>query len=409
MQPFFLNKKNVLQLVQKYGTPLYVYNAKTFKEKYTILKNTFQKNTHFFYACKALSNLNILQIFEKLGSNIDCSSYNEIQLALKAGFTPNKILYTSNSVHFNEIIDAAEAGVHINIDSISNLVKFAKKYRNTKAVGIRIRPNILDGGNLKISTGHAHSKFGIPMEQLNDVTILIKKYGLQIETLHIHTGSEIKNTQTFKKVASIFEDLIHLFPHIKHIDFGGGFKVPYHEKERGTDIQKIADIIHKFSAKIEKKFKRNIEIWFEPGKFLVSEAGFLLTKVNVIKYNPEQIIVGVDTGLNHLIRPMLYNAYHKIENIYNRKNKMQQYTIVGNICETDTFAANRTLTLTKEEDILIFYNAGGYGYEMSMHYNARFKPAQVLIDNKKDYLISKRCSIDDLIYNQLKIQKSDRN
>lgn len=398
-----LNTNHTIHLVEKYGTPLFIYDTEVFKKQFNNLKNHFPTNATIFYACKALSNLNILIYFQQLGTNIDCSSIQEVELALKAGFNPEKILYTSNSVHFEEIVAATKKNVHVTIDSLSNLEKFAKKFQSSKSVGIRLRPNILDGGNLKISTGHNTSKFGIPIEQMNMVYALCKKYKLQIETLHIHTGSEIKDLKSYKKIATIFEELIPHFPHLKYLDFGGGFKVPYKENEIGIDIPSLANFIKNFSKKINKKYQKSFQFWFEPGKYLVSAAGILLSKVNVIKNNPEQIILGLDTGLNHLIRPMYYGAYHKIENLSNRKGKNIEYTIVGNICETDTFAEKRKLRITKEDDILVFYNAGAYCYEMSMNYNSRFKPPQILLIDNKDYLISKRSNLNSLINNQIKI------
>lgn len=256
------------------------------------------------------------------------------------------------------------------------------------------------GGNLKISTGHQSSKFGIPIEQLNEILQLVKKHNLYIRGLHIHTGSEIKDVAVFMKVADIFVELIPHFPEVSFLDLGGGFKVAYKEKDPTTDIAELAHEIRIFLTSLEKTHLRQFECWFEPGKYLVSEAGFLVTKVNVLKDFNNIAFAGVDSGLNHLIRPMMYDAYHRIENISNTLGNKKKYTITGNICETDTFGSDRLLHEVREGDYLAIYNAGAYGFEMSSNYNARFKPAEVMVKEGIPQLIRKRDVFADLLRNQ---------
>jgi len=397
-----LSTEQLQDIARQFGTPVYVYHAERIKEQYDKLLASFDGvDTKFFYAAKALTNINILKYILSIGCNIDCSSVNEVKLALKAGFEPKNILYTSNNIAFEEIEEAKNIGVHINIDSISNLVKFGKKFGHSYPVGVRLRPNIMAGGNLKISTGHADSKFGVPLENIKEVLDVVKDTGLFIRTLHIHTGSEIKDVEVFAKGIEVLLEVAQHFPDLEVIDLGGGFKVPYRPDEEGTDIPLLGKKVNEEFDLFEKKYKRHFQVWFEPGKYLVSEAGYFITTVNVIKNAGTKIFAGVNSGLNHFIRPMFYGAYHEIENISNPLGERRNYNIVGNICETDTFAEDRSLPEVKEGDHLVFKNAGAYGFEMSSHYNSRFKPAEVLIKNGQAYLIRKRDEMEDLLRGQV--------
>jgi len=394
------------EAAQTYGTPLYVYHAEKMVDQYKNLLNHFSnKSVCFFYACKALTNIHVLDVFKKAGCNIDCSSINEVKLAIHVGFDPSNILYTSNSVDFEEIKEAVSLGVHLNIDSLSNVEKFGMTYGNRYPVGVRIRPDIMAGGNLKISTGHDKSKFGIPAKQIKELKALQEKYKINIATLHIHTGSEIKDVAIFLQSAVVFEQLLPEFPSVNILDFGGGFKVPYQSNEKGTDIALLGQEVNKVMADLSAKAGRNLTAWFEPGKYLVSEAGFFITKVNVLKQSGDINFAGINSGLNHLIRPMFYDAYHHIDNLTAPTKELKQYAVVGNICETDTFAWDRPIATITEGDFLVFYNAGAYGYEMSSNYNARYKPAQVLFENGQHRLISRPDQFEDLLALQMPLNK----
>lgn len=397
-----LSHQQLLHIANEYGTPVYVYHAEKISEQFAKLQQAFsQTPTRFFYASKALTNINILKHIRSLGCHVDCSSINEVKLALHAGFEKENVLYTSNGIAFSEIEEAVSLGVNVNIDSLSNLEKFGNKYGHNYPVGIRLRPNIMAGGNLKISTGHEKSKFGIPIEQLDQILALVKATNLHIAGLHVHTGSEIRDVEVFMKVADIFYDLVPHFPEVRFLDLGGGFKVPYKEGETGTDVpllgQKVTEVMQKLSATYHRPF----EVWFEPGKFIVSECGYFITEVNVLKQSGNTVFAGVNSGFNHLIRPMFYEAYHRIENISNPDAPKHPYTIVGNICETDTFATDRPLSEIREGDRLVFYNAGAYGFEMGSNYNSRYKPAQVLVIKGQAHLIGKRDVFEDLLRNQV--------
>jgi diaminopimelate decarboxylase len=397
-----LSPEQLAAIAAEFGTPLYIYDAAYITAQYEKLTSAFAKtDTRFFYACKALTNVNILKHIKSLGCNIDCSSINEVKMALLAGFEPGNVLYTSNGIHFSEIEEAQSLGVNINIDSLSNLEKFGQKYGHSYPVGIRLRPNIMAGGNIKISTGHDKSKFGIPATQINDILELVNKYDLFIQNLHIHTGSDIKDVAVFVKGIEVLFDLIPHFKELSSIDLGGGFKVPYKTGDTETDMPLLAQKVQEAFDNHPNPNGKHLQVWFEPGKFLVSGAGYLVAAVNVIKATPTTTFIGLDTGFNHLIRPMFYDAYHKIENISNPAGEEKEYTIVGNICETDTFASDRKMAETKEGDLLVFYNAGAYGFEMSSNFNSRFKPAEVLVKDGKAMLIRKRDVFDDLLKNQV--------
>ncbi len=399
-----LSHSQLKNIAEQFGTPVYVYHAETIKAQYQKLTTAFTgQDVKIFYACKALTNVNILKYIKSLGCNVDCSSINEVKLALHAGFAPANVLYTSNGIAFCEIEEAQSLGVNINIDSLSNLEKFGKKYGHSYPVGIRLRPNIMAGGNLKISTGHDKSKFGIPVNQLSDVLCVIEKHNLHIHTLHIHTGSEIKDVDVFVKGIEVLFDIIPSFKELQVIDLGGGFKVPYKKNDHETDIDLLAQKVGESFADHPNPNGRPLQVWFEPGKFIVSDCGYLITQVNVLKDTGDVTFAGVNSGFNHLIRPMFYDAYHQIENISNPAGEEKHYTVTGNICETDTFAWDRKLNEVREGDYLVFYNAGAYGFEMSSNFNSRFKPAEVLVKDGEALMIRKRDEFDDLLKNQVEV------
>jgi diaminopimelate decarboxylase len=393
----------LVSVAKAFGTPVYVYHAERIKEQFNQLQAAFKEtDTRFFYACKALTNINVLRYIRSIGCNIDCSSINEVLLAVKAGFEPSQILYTSNNIAFSEIEAAKMLGVHINIDSISNLAKFAKKFGHSYPVGIRLRPNIMSGGNLKISTGHDRSKFGIPLEHIDQVVQLVQDTGLFIRGLHIHTGSEIDDVALAKGIEVLFE-IVPQFPELEFIDLGSGFKVPYKPGEKGSDITAMGKKVAEEFAAFEKQTGRHFQVWFEPGKFIVSDAGYFISRVNVVKPSSSVTFAGIDTGLNHLIRPMFYGSYHIIENISNPQGAEKLYTVSGNICETDNFAEDRAIAEVREGDYLVFRNAGAYGFEMASNYNSRFRPAEVLVKDGKAHLIRKREEMDDLLKNIVEV------
>ncbi len=392
----------LLKIAREYDTPLYVYDAEKISMQYDRLKTAFANQpVRFFYAAKALTNIHILKYISSLGASIDCSSINEVKLARYAGVPKGDILYTSNSVGFEEIEEAVEEGAKINIDSLSNLEKFGKKFGNTYPVGIRLRPNVMAGENLKISTGHDKSKFGIPVEKLGEILQLVREHGIKITVLHEHTGSGISDLKKYMEAVNVLLGITRYFPDLKCVDLGGGFKVPYKPGDAEMNIGQLGREIKLVFKKLEEEQGRELEIWFEPGKFMVSESGYLIARVNVIKHTSCTTFVGLDTGFNHLIRPMFYGAYHQIENISNPEGMKKKYAVVGNICETDTFAWDRELPEVREGDLLVFRNAGAYGFEMASNFNSRFRPAEVMVKDGTPQLIRRRDTLEDLLRNQL--------
>jgi len=394
----------LIDLASDYGTPLYVYDADKIREQFDRLNNAFDGvKLKIKYATKSLTNLSILKLLKSYGSELDCVSIQEVNLGLKAGFEPNQILYTPNCVSFNEIKEAVELGVMINLDNISLLEQFGHEFQSSVPVCIRLNPHIMAGGNKKISTGHADSKFGISIYQLSHILRIVKTYDLNVVGLHMHTGSDILDSDVFLRAADILFDTAKNFENLQFIDFGSGFKVAYKEGDITTDIE---DLGQKLSASFQnfcQQYGRELEMWFEPGKFLVSESGVFLVKTNVVKTTPATVFIGVDSGMNHLIRPMMYDSYHEIVNLSNTSGTKRVYTVVGYICETDTFGLDRKLNEAKEGDILAFKNAGAYAFSMASNYNSRLKPAEVLIYEGKAHLIRKREEFEDLTRNQVEI------
>jgi diaminopimelate decarboxylase len=402
--PQKLSHQQLIAIADEFGTPVYIYHAEKIAKQYQKLKNAFKKsNSKFFYACKSLTNINILKWMRQIGASLDCVSINEVLLGLKAGFEPKDILFTPNCVDFGEIEAGKNLGVNINIDNISILEQFGNRYGGSYPVCIRLNPHIMAGGNYKISTGHVDSKFGISIHQLRHIERIVKTTNLNVTGLHMHTGSEIKDVNVFLQGLEVMFEIARHFDNLEFIDLGSGFKVPYQEADTETDVNQLGEKVAEAFEAFEKETGKNIQIWFEPGKYLVSEAGYFVVKANVIKQTTATVFVGVNSGFNHLIRPMFYDSFHRIENISNPKGAERIYTVVGNICETDTFAWDRKLNEVREGDYLVFYNAGAYGFEMSSNFNSRLKPAEVLVKDGEPKLIRTRDVFEDLLRNQVEV------
>ncbi|MEM1358941.1 MAG: diaminopimelate decarboxylase [Bacteroidota bacterium] len=395
---------DVLQLVDTHQAPLYVYDSAVMKRQYDRMQKAFGKvkRLRINYACKALTNVNVLRLFREWGSGLDTVSVQEVELGLLAGFAPHDILYTPNCVSMEEVNEAVAHGVRINIDNISILEQFGALHPDVP-VCIRINPHIMAGGNSKISVGHIDSKFGISIHQVPHVLKVVEALGVKVEGLHMHTGSDIYDSAVFLRAVEILLNAASDFPDLDYLDFGSGFKVPYKTGGIATDIEdlgdKLGDRFNEFCA----EYGRDLELMFEPGKFLVSEAGHFLVRTNVVKTTTASVFAGVDSGLNHLIRPMFYDAYHHITNISNPTGKPRIYSVVGYICETDTFGVNRQLNEVREGDILAMANAGAYSFMMASNYNSRFRPAEVLVHEGQGHLIRRRETMQDLLGTQVEL------
>ena len=396
---------NLLDVAEEFGTPLYVYSAAKIEEQYDKLMTAFGSlNVKLKYAGKACSNINVLRLLCKKGAGYDAVSINEVKLAIRAGFAASDIMFTPNMVAFDEIEEAVTLGVQINIDNIPFLHEFGKKYGYSVPLCVRINPHIVAGGNRNIQVGHVGSKFGISILQFDQVLEAYEEHNLNIAGLHVHTGSDILDTDVFLKGAEIVFKQARNFPSLKFLDFGSGFKVAYKDGDHVTDISELGEKLTKAVNKFCSDYGRKLEVWFEPGKFLVSESGYFITNVNLVKESVACTFLGVDSGFNHLIRPMLYGSYHNIVNVSNPHGKEKVYNVVGNICETDTFAEDRDIAEAKVGDKLVFKNAGAYGFEMGSNFNSRFKPAQVMIHKGEAKLIRQRDKFEDLLNNQIEIE-----
>ncbi len=392
-----------LALCEKYGTPLYVYDAHIIERQYKRLSSAFDvPHLSLNFACKALTNISVIKFLKQLGAGIDCVSIQEVKIAIAAGYQPKEILFTPSGVSVQEIQEAIEIGVHINADNIPLLEQLGSMNIDAPLC-IRINPHVMAGGNEKISVGHIESKFGISHTQSPQILEVVKRTGLKIEGLHIHTGSDIYNIEAFLEATEVLMNLAMKFPDLTYLNFGSGFKVPYQVGDKETDIEAFGARFSERFNQFCKTYGRTLSLHFEPGKFLVSEAGYFLVPVNVVKTAPTKVFLGVNSGQNHIIRPMFYDAYHKITNISNPNGKDQEYSVVGYICETDTLGADRMISAAKAGDILAIHNAGAYCYSMSNNYNSRFRPAEVMVYNGKDYLVRKRETMDDLLRTQTQV------
>ena len=396
-----IERPKLLELTKTYGSPLYVYDANTIDRQYQRLTDAFKgvKNLKLNYAVKALSNINILHYFKNLGAGLDTVSIQEVQLSLATGINPKDIIYTPNGVSLQEIEEVAAMGVQINIDNLSILELFGQKHPEIP-VCIRINPHIMAGGNSKISVGHIDSKFGISIHQVPHIKRVVENTGMTINGIHMHTGSDILDIDTFLRATEILFDVAKQFDNIDFIDFGSGFKVPYKEGDISTDVEQLGIQLSERFNQFCEEYGKELTLMFEPGKFLVSEAGVFLAKVNVVKQTTSTVFAHVDSGFNHLVRPMMYDSYHHISNISNPEGRERYYSVVGYICETDTFGSNRRISEISDDDILCFHNAGAYCFSMASNYNSRYLPAEVFVVNGQDYLIRKRETFKDLLRNQ---------
>ncbi|HLP53901.1 MAG TPA: diaminopimelate decarboxylase [Fluviicola sp.] len=404
-----MNTSFLCEVAETYGTPVYVYDEAKIVENYQRLKHAFGKqDVKLHYALKALNNTAILKTLRNQGAGLDAVSIEEVYLGLRAGFEAHEIMYTPNCVAFEEICEAVELGVMVNIDNLSILEKFGARYGAEVPVCVRINPHIMAGGHAHISVGHIDSKFGISIHQLRHIMRLAAHYNLNIVGLHMHTGSDIIDADVFIQGAELLYQAAASFPNLRFMDFGSGFKVAYKEGDIVTPIEQIGKKIGASFQAFCKEYGRDLELWFEPGKFLVSESGTLLVSVNVVKQTTSTVFIGVNSGQNHLIRPMFYNAYHHIENCSNVSGEQKLYSVVGYICETDTFGYDRLISEVREGDVLAIRNAGAYGFSMSNQYNARLRPAEVLVRDGKAHLIRRRETLEDVYRTEVEIVEVEK-
>ncbi len=402
-----MKNSDLIDIAQEFGNPIYVYDSEKIKFQYERLTSAFKDigSLRINYATKALSNLSVLKYMKLLGAGLDTVSIQEVRLGLAAGFEPQAIIYTPNGVSLKEIEAVAQMGVQINIDNLSLLEQFGARHPNTP-VCIRINPHVMAGGNSNISVGHIDSKFGISIHQIPHLLRIVENTAMNVNGIHMHTGSDILDIDVFLHAAEILFDTAKHFKNLAFLDFGSGFKVPYHDNDIETNIEELGEKLSSRFISFCEEYGSDLQLIFEPGKFLVSQAGYFVTQVNVVKQTTSTVFAQVDSGFNHLIRPMLYGSHHHIENISNPEGKERFYSVVGYICETDTFGSNRKIAEIKEGDMLVFKNCGAYCFSMASNYNSRYRPAEILWHEGKAHLIRKTESFEDILQNQVEINFS---
>jgi len=392
-----ISNEQMLRISEEFGDPIYVYDGNQMQENYQQFTHAFNvKHLKVHYACKALSNKAILKLFKAMGAGLDCVSIQEVQLGLRAGFAPEDILFTPNNISEQEYEEAVAAGVKINVDNL-HMLEYMGINHPGLPIYIRINPHLMAGGNQNISVGHIDSKFGISIHQVPNIERIVKRFNINVQGVHVHTGSDILDAEIFIRAAELVFSVVEKFDTVTHIDFGSGFKIPYKEGDLATDIGAFGErFSESFNAFCEKMGKDYV-LEFEPGKFMVSNAGYFLAQANLIKQTTSCTFIGLNTGFNHLIRPMFYNAYHEIENISNPNGDKKVYSIVGYVCETDTFGLDRILPEVRKKDVIMFHNAGAYCFMMASNYNSRLRPAEILVLDGNVHLIRRREALEDVV------------
>ncbi|NCP83882.1 MAG: diaminopimelate decarboxylase [Bacteroidetes bacterium] len=390
-------------IAEQYGTPSYVYHEFQLEKNLSALKNLFKNlPVNWLYAMKANDNPFLLKIISLAGFGFDTVSFEEVLLASKFT-TGRKIFYTENNMTDVEMHAAIKAGITLNIGSLTRLKKFAEAAPNSEC-SIRIKPDIGDGHHSKVVTGNMDSKFGIRIDKIEEAVRLAKEHNVKITGIHAHIGSGIKQPQNLLNAIEKMLELALLVPDLKSVNFGGGLPIPYKLDENSFDLEEFEAI----TSPMLKKFLAHhpdVKFMFEPGRFIIGNAGVLLAQVNTVKDQGNKTYLGTDTGFNHLVRPVMYEAYHHIENVTRFDSKEKAlYEIAGNICESgDIFASDRELAVTKENDLIAFRDTGAYGMTMASPYNRRAFPAEILIEKDGTYQqIRKRETAEEMIEDLLK-------
>jgi len=369
---------DILTLVKKYGTPLYLYDASLIAKRCRELKR-YLPEMDLFYACKANTNKEVMKLIVHEGYGIETVSPGEIAAARGAGVPVSKITFTCGSIDEEELVGVVKQGVRVHLDSLLQVEMFGKRFPGG-AISVRLNQGIGAGHHSHVITGGPDSKFGIDIAQLKELDRLVKKYRLRVVGLHQHIGSNILDAAMVAKAMRVLFDTAMAFPDLEHLDFGGGLGVPYKPGEPGLDLAALGKKIAQLSKAFSKRYGRQVAMSFEPGRYLVAEAGMLAVKVTDIKRNPTKTFIGVNSGFNHLIRPAMYGSYHEVVNITHPRGVFEKVTVAGNICESgDVFAKDRMIASANIDDILIIKNAGAYGYTMSSDYNLRPRPREVVI------------------------------
>ncbi|MBM4429458.1 MAG: diaminopimelate decarboxylase [Chloroflexi bacterium] len=378
-------------LAREYGTPLYVYEDDVIKRRYADLcESIAHRPLQIHYACKANSNVHLLALLRAQGANIETVSPGEISLAFKAGFAAQQVIHTCSNMSEQELQFLVEHQILANLDSLSQVNRYGQLSPGA-SVSLRINTDLGAGHHAHVVTGGPGSKFGIHTSQLEQAKETAAKHGLRIVGVHQHIGSNILEESVLIEAMRALLTTAWSFPELEFVDFGGGLGVPYRHEDKRLDVASFGQQASRLFAEFCQAYGRQLKLLLEPGRYLVAEAGTLLALVTEIKRTPFQTFVGVDTGFNHLIRPAMYGAYHAMVNASCVQGPVETVSIAGNLCESgDLLARERRMAQCREGDVLAILNSGAYGYAMSSNYNARPRPAEVLVGAGLATLIRRR-------------------
>lgn len=403
----FINELKDKNLLEDYGSPLYVYDYQILKkccdDMYNFkrkLENKINRKVSMHYSPKANSNPAILNVVKESNLNVDSMSPFELYLVQKCGFSNDQILYVCNNIDSEEMKLVHDKDILICLDSVSQVEMWGRLFPNTEIM-VRINPGTLGVGHSdKVITSGKSTKFGISQDNISELLLVTKKYNLKIVGVHQHLGSLFLDDKIKDYILGVEASLNIIkkyFKDLRIIDLGGGFGVPYKKDEKKLDLNKVLNELEKVLIPFINEYPEAQEFKFEPGRYIPCESCVIIGKVTSIKHENEIWWIGTDIGMNELVRPSMYDSYHEVKLLQDRKSKYITANICGNVCESgDVLAKNRKIRLPEVGDTIIVYNAGAYGYSMASNYTGRFRPAEVILKDNKIIPIRKRETIEYL-------------
>jgi diaminopimelate decarboxylase len=385
------------ELVRAFGSPLYVYDEELLRDRCRRMRAAIPlSGVDILYAMKANANPALLRVIRDEGLGVDAVSIGEVVLGRRCGFPADRISFNGNNVDEAEMRAVVEEGVHLCADSLSQLERFSRLRLGARAA-LRLNPDVGAGHHDHVITGGPDAKFGVAPDELPEALAIARSGGLVIDGVQQHIGSGILATDRLLFAVDVLLDAASRLPDLRYVDFGGGIGVPYRPEDQPFDLAGFGERVRERLERFRKSAGRDIAFRFEPGRYIVAECGALLVTVTAVKRTARHVFVGTDSGFNHLIRPMLYGAYHAIENLSNPRGAPVTVRVAGNICESgDLFAIDRELPEAREGDILAIRTAGAYGWSMASPYNQRPRPAEILVRGDSYRAIRRRETFDDL-------------
>ncbi|MAG55722.1 MAG: diaminopimelate decarboxylase [Planctomycetes bacterium] len=384
-------------LLAQFGSPLYVYDEAELRHRCRAIRDAVPlSDVDVLYAMKANANPALLQIVREEGLGIDAVSLGEVRRALRCGFSADRISFNGNNVGDSEMSAVRKAGVHVTVDSLSQLARFGRLAPGAR-VAIRINPDIGDGHHDHVITGGPASKFGIEHRRVGEALDVATRAGLVIDGVQHHIGSGVLDAEVFLKAMDVLLSVAARVPDHRFVDFGGGFGVPYAPGDATLDLMGFGARAAELMIAHREATGRDVGFRFEPGRLVVATCGTLYVTVTAVKRHQQQVWVGTDSGFNHLLRPALYGSYHAIENVTSPDGPLETVNVAGNVCEAgDVFARERSLPRCRDGDVLAIRDTGAYGWSMASTYNLRARPAEVLIGEGGPQLIRPREDEEDL-------------